>query len=132
MRRSLSILLILFFGLGPLAVTLSASDDSRLPACCRRHGAHHCAMSEQMAAQMAAMASDAESAAPSVKAPATCPYFPGYTVALSSMTLALAPAQVTLPALIAQPHSPAASRANARASQLRTRANRGPPASSIA
>ena len=41
MRRALSSLLILFFGLGPLAVTLSDGDESRLPFCCRRHGDHH-------------------------------------------------------------------------------------------
>jgi hypothetical protein len=128
MRRALSILLILLFGPGPLAVTLSASDDSRLPACCRRHGAHHCAMSEQMAAMM----SEPEPGTPSIKAPVTCPYFPGYMVASSSTNLALAPAPVSLPTLIAELHSPAAGRAAARIRQMRTRANRGPPVSSFA
>jgi hypothetical protein len=125
MRRAISILMIVFFGLGPLAVTLSASDDSRLPACCRRHGAHHCAMS-------ADMMNAAESGPPNVKAPATCPYFPGYTVAPTTTILALAAAPVSLPALIQKPHSPAAGRAAARISQMRTRANRGPPASPLA
>jgi hypothetical protein len=132
MRQALSIFLILFFGLGPLAVTLSADDDSRLPACCRRHGAHHCAMSGLTATQMAALMSAAEPGKQNVKAPTTCPYFPGYTVALNSMTLALAPAPISLPALLAQPHSPAAGRTTALISQIRTRANRGPPASSLA
>ncbi len=36
---------------------LPASDESRLPACCRRHGAHHCAMAMRMAAMMAQDAS---------------------------------------------------------------------------
>jgi len=125
MPRTLSILLILLFGLGPLAVTLSADDESRLPACCRRHGAHHCTMS-------ANMISAADPGVPNLKAPATCPYFPGYTVALNSMTLALVPASVSLPVLLAESHSPVAARAAARLSQIRTRANRGPPASSLA
>jgi hypothetical protein len=132
MRRALSILLILFFGLGPLAVTLSASDESRLPACCRRHGTHHCAMSSQLADQMAILLSAADPSSVNIKAPATCPYFPGYTVASNSTVLAMASTQSSLPALIAEPHSPAAGRAAARISQIRTRANRGPPASSPA
>jgi hypothetical protein len=132
MRRALSILMILFFGLGPLAVTLSAGDDSRLPACCRRDGAHHCAMSAQTAAQMAAMMSDADPATPTVKAPATCPYFPGYTVASSTTNLALSSPPLSLPTLLAEPHSPATGRAAARISKIRTRANRGPPASFLA
>jgi hypothetical protein len=124
MRRAISVLMIVFFGLGPLVATLSADEDSRLPACCRRHGAHHCAMSTD------AM-SAAEPGTSNIKAPATCPYFPGYTVALNTITLALSPAPLSLPALIAELHSPVAGRGAARISQLRTRANRGPPASSL-
>lgn len=131
MRRALSILMVLFFGLGPLVATLSADEDSHLPACCRRHGAHHCAMSPQMAAQMAEMANEADPGTPTIKAPATCPYFPGYTVASSTTNMALATAPVSLPALMAEPHSPPATRASARISQLRTRADRGPPTSSL-
>jgi hypothetical protein len=125
MRRALSILMILLFGLGPLAATLSADDDTGLPACCRRHGAHHCAMT-------ADLISAAEPGTSNIKAPATCPYFPGYTVALNTTILALAPAAVNLPALLAQPNCPSAARAAARISQIRTRANRGPPAPSFA
>ena len=52
MRRALTIFLILNLWLGPLAAILPASDESRLPPCCRRHGAHHCAMAARMAALM--------------------------------------------------------------------------------
>src|SRR5580658_4831234 len=120
MRRWLSIFLILLFGLGPLAAALPASVDSRLPACCRRHGAHHCAM----AARISQSASDAK---PILTARATCPYFPGYTAALNSTIQALAASAVSLPVLLAQAHSPAAGRAAARLSQILTRAGRGPP-----
>jgi len=58
MRRVLSILLLLVLGAGPseavaFAVGLISGpasvwtgkvDESRLPACCRRNGKHHCAM----------------------------------------------------------------------------------------
>ena len=31
----------------PLLQTLSSDSETRLPACCRRHGSHHCAMADQ-------------------------------------------------------------------------------------
>src|ERR1035441_8152424 len=43
------------------------ADESRLPACCRRNGAHHCAMSE---------ASSGHSHETFVTAPNTCPNMP--------------------------------------------------------
>jgi hypothetical protein len=130
MRRALSTLLVLFFGLGPLAVTLSASDESRLPYCCRRHGDHHCAMSAHAAALILQSASG-NTDQPAFTAPATCPYFPGYTVAPTSSILALSAAPAGLPGLLARPYSNAATRAAARLSQIRTRAGRGPPASTL-
>src|SRR3569833_293303 len=54
MRRSLSILLMLLFGAGYLSFAFNLSDDFSLPACCRRHGAHHCAMDTQQSANAAA------------------------------------------------------------------------------
>jgi hypothetical protein len=125
MRRALSSFLILFFGLGPVAATLHAEDDAGLPACCRRNGAHHCNLSARMVAMM--VDSDGKT---SLSAPTACPYFPGYNVAPSTTPLALGAQPVSMPALLVQPHTPAAARAAARLSQLRTRAGRGPPDSS--
>jgi hypothetical protein len=125
MRRALSILLILFFSLGSLAATLGASEDTRLPACCRRNGAHHCAMNMGEAAMSAEVAGGQTI----VRAPSTCPAFPGAAAITTSGRHALAAAPVTLPVLVAQPHSPAAARASARISQIRTRSGRAPPAS---
>jgi hypothetical protein len=124
MRRALSILLILSFGLGPLAATLGASEDARLPACCRRHGAHHCAMSMGMAATMA----EASSGETMVRPPLTCSNFPGATAAIRGPH-ALASTPMSLLVLLAQPHSSAAGRAIARLSQIRTRSGRAPPLS---
>lgn len=124
MRRGLSIFLVLFFGLGPLTATLQASDESRLPPCCRRHGAHHCAMYDAMVAQMV----QAESGStPVLSAPSHCPYYPGNSTAATASFHALAPSQAGLPALLAQAHSPAGSRAAARLHRIRTHAGRGPP-----
>jgi hypothetical protein len=46
MRRLLTILLLAAFGLPVVApaLALGQDPDAHLPACCRRHGAHHCAM----------------------------------------------------------------------------------------
>jgi hypothetical protein len=70
MRRGISISLVLLFWLGPMAAALGlGGDESRLPACCRRHGEHHCGMGTD-----AAQAADEPGAA--FSAPARCPYFP--------------------------------------------------------
>jgi hypothetical protein len=130
MRRGFSIFLILLFWLGPLAALLPAGDDdSRLPICCRRHGAHHCAMSTRMAALMSQAASGGK---PVFTAPPTCPFFPGYLAGPTLTIVALTTAPICLPAQLARPLRRAARRANARISQIRTRAGRGPPASNLA
>lgn len=42
--RLLSITLLLLFALAPLAALGGQDAERRLPVCCRRGGAHHCAM----------------------------------------------------------------------------------------
>jgi hypothetical protein len=128
MRRGFAIFLILLFGLGPLADALPGSEDLRLPPCCRRHGAHHCVLYMRYAAARA----QAESGKPFFSAPLTCPCCPGTLGALPSAVHALAASPASLPVLLAQAHSPAAGRAAARLSQIRTRAGRGPPAMNLA
>jgi len=124
MRRLLSIFLILLFWLGPLAALLPGSDESRLPPCCRRHGAHHCAMSMRMMAMVAEAASGGTLI---VSAPVTCPYFPGFAPPSTSTLLALASAPQDLPAFLVQPHRPVAGRTAAPSSAIRAHAGRGPP-----
>jgi hypothetical protein len=72
MQRGFSILLALWFGLMPLAPALQGSDDANLPACCRRHGVHHCAMSDEAVAHILA----AISHQPAFTAPSHCPLYP--------------------------------------------------------
>ena len=124
MRRALSISLILLFWLGPLAATLQASRESSLPTCCRRHGAHHCAMTDEAAASWSQAATASGTA---FAAPAHCPCFPGYVATNSAAGHALAASAVSLPVLLASERSSAASLAAARISQVRTRVGRGPP-----
>lgn len=44
MRRALTLAIVMLFGLTPLCALIPGSAEVSLPACCRRHGAHHCAM----------------------------------------------------------------------------------------
>lgn len=44
MRRALTLAILLLFGLAPLSALMPGAEDAALPACCRRLGAHHCAM----------------------------------------------------------------------------------------
>ena len=118
-RRLLSIGLILLHGLAPLALLLPASAESRLPACCRRHGAHHCAMMGQMM--------QAASSATSLRAPSRCSEFPTGSAAATAPIDALSPTVTAVMPILAQPQSPADAEANARLSQIRTRSGRAPP-----
>ena len=124
MRRTLTIFLILNCWLGPLAAILPARDESRLPPCCRRHGAHHCAMASMMA--------QAASGKPILTAPATCPSYPGGAALLPSVIPALAASPVSMPVLLALSNSPASGRAADYLSPIRTRASRGPPSTTLA
>jgi hypothetical protein len=127
MRRGLSILLVLFFSLGPLTAWSGADDDSRLPACCRRHGVHHCAMDAGMAAAVAQAASNSE---PGFTAPAHCPYFPDYLAKSAASIAGLAADRVSLPAAVVQPHSPTALRFSIPLHPIRAHLSRGPPIAS--
>jgi hypothetical protein len=125
MRRPLAYLLILFFALGPLQGVLEARGDSRLPACCRRQGAHHCAMSEEMRAAL----ERATSSTATFSAPATCPSFPGFALGFSTPSHALAASGSTALVLLEQAHTPLAARSDVRTFALPTRSGRAPPSS---
>jgi hypothetical protein len=82
MRRALAITLLIALA-SPLAppVLLAATRDpeASLPACCRRHGAHHCAM---MAAMLRALDR------PTFVAP-PCPFYPSPATPPQSATASL-------------------------------------------
>jgi hypothetical protein len=95
MRRGFSIVLMLVLGLAPLSPLINGSEDVNLPVCCRRHGAHHCAMNE--GALRAMMATDRT---PGFAAPQTCPAYPGPASAVvgPSPALAILEQVLTIPA----------------------------------
>ena len=116
MRRLVSILLVALFWAGPVSALLPANADAQLPACCRRHGAHHCAMTMAKAPQ--------RSTGSDFTAPAHCPrYHRSGPATAPTFTPA---AQLDL-AQIPQAPAPLASKRAAVLHRSRTQASRGPP-----
>jgi len=126
MRRTVCLGLILLFWLGPLAAILPANAETRLPVCCRRDGAHHCAMSASVATYQSSSATES-----ALRAPVRCSSYPGNMLASTKPVEALTASATDLSVPLARPHSPAAIRAAVRTSELRIRSNRGPPISTI-
>ncbi len=122
MRRALSILLVVFFGLGPLTATLQDSDDIRLPACCRRGGAHHCAMDDAALARIIR-----DSGIPAFSAPSHCPLYPHGLALTIAPVHAIASSFAVLTALV-QICALAALKVKAFPDRAFAHAGRGPPA----
>jgi len=124
MRRVLSIFLVLFFGIGPLPISFGAGDDARLPACCRRHGAHHCAMGEEDVAQMGRGISGPTRY---LAAPPRCPMYPSDSPATTSPIHALARyiANSTVP--LVERHTSVVPQAVRCNGEIGTHTGRGPP-----
>jgi hypothetical protein len=123
-RRGFSILLVLLFGLGPLASALDLDGDAGLPACCRRLGAHHCAMAAEMARAMAQVPSGS---APMVTAPLTCPLYPGPAALMAGPAPALVRLAAAMPALHRRAFTPATRRTAVSSRSALAHAGRGPP-----
>jgi hypothetical protein len=128
MRRILSICLLLVLGLGPVMAAVPADalalawaahgDDSVLPACCRRHGAHHCAMGAQDG--------NASNGFATVSATGCCPCWP-HTLASSATPLATLASQKHSLAMIVEIQSPHQALIAAGISDRRSWPMRGPP-----
>jgi hypothetical protein len=121
-RRLLSILLLAVFGL-PIATplfALSGSQDSVLPACCRKGGKHHC----MSMAQHNQLAGDGSQWTAPVD---RCPYCPA-SVAVSHVDhLALTASQVIFAGVVSHPAVHAQTESKRRISRDRSRQKRGPP-----
>jgi hypothetical protein len=124
MRRCFSIFLILFFGLGPLSALAEGSEDAGLPACCRRHGAHHCAMSAQKMAMEASLSADTT---PGFSVPSTCPLYHGPALYMLMPAHALAAVPAGFRAEFKLAAAPASERIAAFSRPNSAHAGRGPP-----
>jgi hypothetical protein len=127
MRRGFSIFMILFFGLGPLSAFIDGSEDASLPPCCRRHGAHHCAM----AMRMAAMAHLPPDPRPAFNVPLTCPNYPGPSITILMPSHALTAAQANPHIAMTRSVARVFARKCVQESPSRAHAGRGPPAANL-
>ena len=126
MRRALSILLVVVFGMPALVPLLGAvaPDEANVPACCRRHGQHHCLMSDSEWSTLQARGV----AAPQFRAPAPkCPYQRQAVRAVLQGQLAVPIWQVVYAALASYPTGLAQPQSKWRVSRERARQKRGPP-----
>jgi hypothetical protein len=125
MRRVSSIFLILFFAVGPLSAFVDGGEDAGLPACCRRHGTHHCAMYAQIMAMRAGRGIDPT---PTFSAPVTCPLYHGPTFSMLMPAHALTTAPASFRPAFTRSSAPAFDRPAAFSRTSCAHAGRGPPA----
>lgn len=124
MRRFVGIFLILTLWLGPVAAFSPAGAESRLPACCRRHGAHHCMMAvERMAFT--------PGSTPAVRAPLHCPCYPSAYTAVTASAGVLASSTFRMAVRFAAMPVPSLGRRAMHAAVGSCRFDRGPPAARI-
>jgi hypothetical protein len=131
LRKVAAFVLLAVFGLPFLlsSAALGQDPEAGLPACCRRTGAHHCAMAMGERAQMAA-AQEAQSSSElrwRIKAQ-SCPYCPSTPVSAHPDPFST-PAQIRLIAVAfgSQPAVIAQTESRWRIARDRSRQKRGPP-----
>jgi len=125
LRRFLAVLLLSFFGVFyamPLVQAASSDPEAGLPACCRRHGKHHCAMMDQYLKA-------SKSGAPKLRTiPQHCPFYPhSSTTSSVRSNSALAPSSAFFAQVVSHPSVHPQVRAVYRLSLDRSRQKRGPP-----
>jgi len=129
MRRILSILFTLVLSLGPVWASVPTGalasgwtgkvDESRLPACCRRNGVHHCGMVSQDTGTQT-----------SVSGTGCCPCWP-HTLASTASQLATTAAANSLLRISLEHRSILLSTIPATIGERRAQPKRGPPPSEI-
>ena len=126
LRRLLPILLLVAFVL-PLFAPLLAfgqSAESGLPACCRRNGKHHCALSMAEKSHLAAHDSAPQWTAPKDR----CPYYPAsFASGQLHETLAAPSTQAFYAQIVSHPTGVAQTESMRRIASERSRQKRGPP-----
>jgi len=116
-RRFPAILLLSVFSFALIAPAVLAADgDSKLPACCRREGRHHCAM-------------PADSSSAGAVVQAVCPAFPeAGAVPAYSKLLGVRPIRAMVASITVHAAPRAQSEPFGYSASRRVRPQRGPPA----
>jgi hypothetical protein len=123
--RLISITLLLLFGLqlaGP-AFALGGNADSRMAACCRRNGAHHCRMSPEEKAKL-------EAGQHVTVVHSNCPMFPKALAPAHHETLSIHLAAALYAEVLSHPAQFRQVEAWARVARDGARQKRGPPTAS--
>jgi hypothetical protein len=115
------LLAVLFVPLFTTLFALTAQGEQRLPACCRRGGAHHC----MEAMQKLESAGDGLQVG-AIHAP--CPFYPHAVVSVSHAEPALVAASLLFAEVVSHPALHAQTEAWARVAEEGARHKRGPPA----
>lgn len=126
MRKLISILLMAIFGLSFVLPMLAMGQNAEagLPACCRRHGKHHCMMSMDECGKLVG-SHDPQFKAPTEK----CPYSPSSVASARPNPLAAQILDVAIyGALFSQLAGFTQTEAKRRISRDRSNGKRGPPA----
>jgi len=126
-RKLIAIALLAVFGL-PSASSLFAltpRSESNLPACCRRDGKHHCAMS--MAEQSGLLSDRSSFSSPLDK----CPHCPAAILSAHHPVDFVPSRQAIYAALVSHPALAVQAECKRRISLDRARSKRGPPVSSL-
>ena len=123
MQRVLAALLLGLISFGLIAPAVSADVLSQLPACCRVHGKHHCAMKHATAGHFSA-----ESGVSVSSVDEKCPIsFQGGMLGFHSQTIWLSGGQIFFGCILNHPAIQAQTEARYRISFSRSRQKRGPP-----
>jgi hypothetical protein len=129
-RRLLAISLLLLF-LAPAVMplfALGANSDANLPACCRRNGKHHCAMSPEM---MQAMMQSMMNGTQVNVLPMKCPMYPRAITTAHHDELSFHTAALIFAAIVSHPAIHLQTEARARVALDCARQKRGPPAAQL-
>jgi hypothetical protein len=127
LRKLLSILLLVVFGLpvvSPL-FALSTTGGTRLPACCRRDGKHHCMASTVDGGSLTRSGAQFSAAAEK------CPYCPSVVSIRHNERLAVPVGDAVFASLVGHPSAVAQTESMRRISLDRSRQKRGPPVLSL-
>lgn len=125
LARLLSLVLLAAVGLPTIApaLALAQDPDAGLPACCRRHGRHHCSMTMERMQQMALRNSQPQIGA-------VCPNYPRHEVAPAAGAHLIAFQAPQHTAAFSAAFTPAArAETSRRISRDRSHHKRGPPSS---
>ena len=123
LSKAVAVALMLVF-LSPLVLPLfaaSADPEASLPACCRRHGKHHCNMTMAMMAMLAA------SSGPVLTAP-PCPLYPSAPAPMRIVTAYFAAQLPPSIEIRRDPAPPAPTLLRVRVLAITSQSTRGPPA----